>query len=85
MGLLEYLPHFIYSTALTSVSMHHLFQRKAAEADRTHVAAQISILEDLHGRLAAREGNRESDRLQMSVRSHDVWCAEDGEEYLNST
>ena len=31
-SLLAYLPHLLYSTALTSVSMHHLAQRKAAEA-----------------------------------------------------
>ncbi|KAI0698297.1 hypothetical protein C8T65DRAFT_660807 [Cerioporus squamosus] len=81
MGLLEYLPHLIYSTALTSVSMHHLLQRKAAEADRAHVAAQISILEDLHARLAAREHipDREFDRLWRLARSHDVWRAEEAE------
>ncbi|RDX44217.1 hypothetical protein OH76DRAFT_1111312 [Lentinus brumalis] len=81
MGLLDYLPHLIYSTALTSVSMHHLFQRKAAEANRAHVAAQISILEDLHTRLAAREDipDREFDRLWRLARSHDVWRAEEAE------
>ncbi|RPD52322.1 hypothetical protein L227DRAFT_582130 [Lentinus tigrinus ALCF2SS1-6] len=77
MGVLEYLPHLIYSTALTSISMHHLYQRKAAEADRAHVAAQISILEDLRTRLAAGEDvpAREFDRLWRLARSHDVWRA----------
>lgn len=81
MGLLEYLPHLIYSTALTSISMHHLLQRKALEADRAHVAAQVSILEDLHMRLAAREDipDREFDRLWRLARSHDVWRAEEAE------
>lgn len=75
MGVLEYLPHLIYSTALTSVSMHHLYQRKALEADRAHVAAQLSILDDLRTRLAAGEDipERELDRLWRLARSHDVW------------
>ncbi len=71
---LAYLPHLIFSTALTSVTMHHLYQRKAAEEDRAHVAAQLSILEDLHTRLAAHEPipDREFDRLWKLARNHDV-------------
>ncbi|KAF9228492.1 hypothetical protein BS17DRAFT_341559 [Gyrodon lividus] len=42
-----YLPHILYSTALTSVSIHLLWQRKAAEEDRARHNAQITILEDL--------------------------------------
>ncbi|KAI0644983.1 hypothetical protein C8Q79DRAFT_927261 [Trametes meyenii] len=77
MALLAYLPHLLYSTALTSIAMHHLFQRKALEADRAHVAAQLSILEDLRTRLAAGESvpDREIDRLWRLARSHDVWLA----------
>ncbi len=77
MGVLEYLPHLLYSTALTSISMHHLFQRKAAADERSHVAAQISILEDLRARLSAREpiSEREVERLWHLARSHDVWIA----------
>ena len=77
MGVLEYLPHLLYSTALTSISMHHLYQRKAAAEERSHVAAQISILEDLRARLSAREPipEREVERLWHLARSHDVWAA----------
>ena len=82
MGLLAYLPHLLYSTALTSITMHHLYQRKAAEEDRAHVAAQLSILEDLQTRLHAHEPipDHEFDRLWRLARSHDVWrAAADGE------
>ncbi|KAL7277606.1 hypothetical protein ACG7TL_008533 [Trametes sanguinea] len=50
---LQYLPHIIYTIALTSIATHHLQQRKEFEAERAHVAAQLSILEDLRGRLSA--------------------------------
>ena len=73
MGLLAYLPHLLYSTALTSISMHHLAQRKAAEADRAHVAAQISILEDLLARPTLQDA--EFQRLWRLARAHDVWAA----------
>ncbi|PIL32715.1 hypothetical protein GSI_04830 [Ganoderma sinense ZZ0214-1] len=77
MGVLDYLPHLLYSTALTSIAMHHLHQRKAAADERSHVAAQISILEDLRARLSARESipEREVERLWHLARSHDVWAA----------
>ncbi|KAI0753410.1 hypothetical protein C8Q80DRAFT_1305729 [Daedaleopsis nitida] len=85
MSALTYLPHVLYSCALTSITIHHLYQRKTAEEDRTHVAAQLSILEGLHARLAAREPvpAHELDRLWRLARSHDVWRAaalEDGGE-----
>ncbi|KAI0330428.1 hypothetical protein GY45DRAFT_1345974 [Cubamyces sp. BRFM 1775] len=90
MALLAYLPHVIYSTALTSLAIHHLVQRKALEADRAHVAAQLSILEDLRTRLVhavnaqavdphrAEDPNldsREIERLWRLARTHDVWRA----------
>ncbi|KAH9888389.1 hypothetical protein C8Q73DRAFT_794156 [Cubamyces lactineus] len=89
MALLAYLPHVIYSTALTSLAIHHLAQRKALEADRAHVAAQLSILEDLRTRLIHAVNNqaaspraegadldpREIERLWRLARSHDVWRA----------
>ncbi|KAI0366771.1 hypothetical protein BV20DRAFT_1038179 [Pilatotrama ljubarskyi] len=77
MSLLQYLPHLLYSTALTSLATHHLVQRKALEEDRAHVAAQLSILEDLRARLLAGEHvpEREADRLWRLARSHDVWRA----------
>ncbi|KAH9851081.1 hypothetical protein C2E23DRAFT_869537 [Lenzites betulinus] len=77
MAVLPYLPHLLYSTALTSLAMHHLFQRKALEADRAHVAAQLSILDDLRVRLGAGERipEREFGRLWRLAQSHDVWRA----------
>ncbi|KAI0827742.1 hypothetical protein BC628DRAFT_1338266 [Trametes gibbosa] len=77
MAVLPYLPHLFYSTALTSLAMHHLFQRKAFEAERAHVAAQLSILDDLRVRLGAGERipEREFDRLCRLAQSHDVWRA----------
>jgi len=44
---LQFMPHIIYSLALTSFSMHLLYERRAAEEDRTHYAGKISILETL--------------------------------------
>ncbi|KAG2137341.1 hypothetical protein BD769DRAFT_316658 [Suillus cothurnatus] len=43
----QYIPHIIYSTALTSISMHLLWQRKTADEDRARIKAQTSILQDL--------------------------------------
>lgn len=44
---LRFIPHIIYSLALTSFSMHLLYERRAAEEDRAHYAGKISILETL--------------------------------------
>ncbi|KIK44515.1 hypothetical protein CY34DRAFT_23014 [Suillus luteus UH-Slu-Lm8-n1] len=43
----QYIPHIIYSTAVTSISMHLLWQRKTADEDRARFKAQASILQDL--------------------------------------
>ena len=40
-----YLPHVLYSLAITSLGMHLLSQRKAAEAERMQFSAQLSLLE----------------------------------------
>jgi hypothetical protein len=48
---LRYVPHIIYSLALTSFAMHLLYQRRDAEEDRSRLSAKISILESLAGRL----------------------------------
>lgn len=44
---LRFMPHIIYSLALTSFSMHLLYERRATEEDRVHYAGKISILETL--------------------------------------
>lgn len=41
------MPHIVYSLALTSFSMHLLYERRAAEEDRAHYSGKISILETL--------------------------------------
>lgn len=43
----QYIPHILYSTAVTSISMHLLWQRKTADEDRARFKAQASILQDL--------------------------------------
>lgn len=44
---LRFMPHIIYSLALTSFSMHLLYERRATEEDRAHYSGKISILETL--------------------------------------
>lgn len=41
------MPHIIYSLALTSFSMHLLYERRAMEEDRAHYSGKISLLETL--------------------------------------
>jgi len=44
---LRFIPHIVYSLALTSFSMHLLYERRAIEEDRAHYSGKISILETL--------------------------------------
>lgn len=44
---LRFMPHIIYSLALTSFSMHLLYERRAMEEDRAHYSGKISLLETL--------------------------------------
>ena len=43
----RFVPHIIYSLALTSFSMHLLYERRTAEEDRANYSGKISILETL--------------------------------------
>lgn len=52
---LRYAPHIVYSLALTSISMHMLFQRRIAQEDRSQISAKISILESLVDRFGQGE------------------------------
>ncbi|KZT74497.1 hypothetical protein DAEQUDRAFT_720671 [Daedalea quercina L-15889] len=67
-----YVPHILYSLAITSLGMHLLSQRKTAEAERMQLTAQLSLLEPTAARL--RTGERipppELDRIMRLVRSH---------------
>ncbi|TFK50926.1 hypothetical protein OE88DRAFT_1645186 [Heliocybe sulcata] len=47
MATTSYVPHIIYSLALTSMSMNMLYQRKLGEAQRASIAAQTTILDSL--------------------------------------
>ena len=44
---LRFMPHIVYSLALTSFSMHLLYERRATDEDRAHYSGKISILETL--------------------------------------
>jgi hypothetical protein len=49
-----YIPHAIYSLAMTSISIHLVSQKRTITEDRARVAARISILESVAKQL--REG-----------------------------
>jgi hypothetical protein len=68
----QYIPHIIYSIALTSVSIHLLIQRKAAVERRAHVDAQISILESIVHRIQNDKNvsDEEIEKLQKLARAH---------------
>jgi len=69
---IPYLPHILYSTALTSVSIHLLWQRTTEREDRARYHAQASILQDLAQQL--RSGvpitDEEITRLKNLARVH---------------
>jgi hypothetical protein len=51
----RYIPEIAYALAFSSISVHLLWQRRAAETDRRHYSARLSILGELAGRLRAGE------------------------------
>jgi len=55
----RYIPELIYALAFSSISVHLLLQRRAAETDRRHYSARLSILGELAARL--RTGDAVSD------------------------
>lgn len=65
-----YLPHIIYSTALTSIALHLLVTRKDADAAQRKAEARISLLEGLASRLRAGErvNSEELARVQKLLR-----------------
>jgi|SRR5712675_1938515 len=52
----RYIPELVYALAFSSISVHLLWQRRAAETDRRHFSARLSILGDVAARLRAGEG-----------------------------
>jgi hypothetical protein len=61
-----YLPHVIYSVAITSISIHLLHQRKASNDEQAQINAQISILESISQQLRSTEplSDNELERLK---------------------
>jgi hypothetical protein len=51
----RYIPELVYALAFSSISVHLLWQRRAAEMDRRHHSARLSILSELAARLRAGE------------------------------
>ncbi|KAI0002401.1 hypothetical protein BJV74DRAFT_759706, partial [Russula compacta] len=49
----RYIPELVYALAFSSISVHLLWQRRAAETDRRHHSARLSILGELAARLRA--------------------------------
>ncbi len=49
----RYIPHIVYTLAITSLGAHLLYHRKEAEDQRAHYTARIALLEEVAGRLRA--------------------------------
>ncbi|EIN06751.1 hypothetical protein PUNSTDRAFT_105917 [Punctularia strigosozonata HHB-11173 SS5] len=71
---LRYVQHILYSVAITSISIHLLNTRKSAEATRSQLRAQISVLETIAQRLRSGEdvSDAEISRLQRLLRANEV-------------
>ena len=52
----RYITELLYALAFSSISVNLLWQRRAAETDRRHYSARLSILGELAGRLRADAG-----------------------------
>jgi hypothetical protein len=66
-----YLPHVLYSLAVTSLATHLLWRRTASEEQRRRVGAEIGMLESLTHRLRTGEriADDELERLRNLVRN----------------
>jgi hypothetical protein len=73
MPVSAYIPHLLYSTALTSLSFHLLFHKKQSEVDRAHLNAQTSILESLVHQLRSGQdvSDEEIERLCRLAKTHE--------------
>ena len=72
MAVSQYLPHLVYSIALTSISFHLLSKRDAIDTERAQLSAQISVLESVVRRLRTPGSitDAEVDRLMKLARAH---------------
>ena len=62
----RYIPHIIYTIAITSISTHMLWQRKEADDQRRYISAHIDLLQSCVQRLKA--GERISDDELQRIR-----------------
>ncbi|KAG5725061.1 hypothetical protein E4T56_gene12412 [Termitomyces sp. T112] len=65
-----YFPHAIYSLAIITLSIHLVSQRRLADDERAHIAAQTSILESIRDQLKSNKplSNEELTRLRRLAR-----------------
>ncbi|KAF8891868.1 hypothetical protein BD779DRAFT_1513580 [Infundibulicybe gibba] len=65
-----YLPHTLYSIAITSISIHLVSQRRASSDERARINAQISILQTISQQLRSPEplSHDELERLRRLAR-----------------
>ena len=72
MPVSQYIPHLIYSLALTSLSFHILYQKKQSEVDRAHLTARTTILESLADQLRSGTiSDADAERLWRLAKTHD--------------
>ncbi|KAF8627767.1 hypothetical protein AX17_006132 [Amanita inopinata Kibby_2008] len=81
-----YIPHALYATAITSLSIHLVHHRKSADDEKTSVKTRISILESIAEQLRTDKSvSREAlDRMKRLARAPLVkaeeWKSEGGGE-----
>ncbi|KAH8103512.1 hypothetical protein BXZ70DRAFT_735097 [Cristinia sonorae] len=56
----RYIPHILYTVAITSIATHLLYHRKESEDQRLHISAHISLLESTLARLQSSSSSRTS-------------------------
>jgi hypothetical protein len=73
MALPHFLPHVLYSLAITSLSIHLILHKKEVDAQRANLTAQISILESIAQRLKwDKPPDDELKRLKRLARAHEA-------------
>ena len=65
-----YIPHLVYSLAVTSLATHLLWKRTSANEERLQMGAQITLLESLSRRIRAGDvSDVEVERLRRLART----------------
>jgi len=73
----RYIPELLYALAFSSISVHLLWQRRAAETDRRHYSARLSILGELATRLRAGEAVSDAEVARLRRLAETVGDGED--------